>query len=108
MKIIKAQMDNVTISDFNPFSDNDNQQLVNGSRHWEYGTNSTYTNVTKAFKEKQASKNQWKILRNINPPSSTTDLHIPTDGFFCDSPSKFAFARHFVYAIKCPFILIYR
>lgn len=87
LKLLKAKTNNVSISDFNPFSDNDDKHFVNGSRHYDYGTNLTYTNTTKADKEKQPSK--WKILHNFNPPSSTTDLHIPTDGFFCDSPSKF-------------------
>lgn len=98
LKLIKATAKNKTANiDFNIFDDNDNRATLNGSRHehWDYGKNLTYTNVTKNNKQKQATKDQWKILREFNPPSSTTDIHIPTDGFFCDSPSNCSFQLAF-------------
>lgn len=91
MKMIKATVKNKTASiGFNIFSDIDHRTKLNSSdhEHWAYGKNLTYMNATKANKEKQSSKDQWKELRDINPPSSTTDHHIPTDGYFCDSPSN--------------------
>lgn len=92
--MIKAKAKNESLADFNPFNDIEYQpkippnDTVRQDEHWEYGKNMSYINITESNKEKEAAKDQWKILRNINPPSSTTDLHIPTDGFFCDSPSK--------------------
>lgn len=93
LKLIKAKTNNETLVDFNPFNDIAYQPKAASNSsghhdHWDYGKNMTYANVFAKNKDKEATKDQWKILRNINPPSSTTDFHIPTDGFFCDSPSK--------------------
>lgn len=58
-------------------------------QHWNYGKNLSYTNDDKYNEKLELKKNQWKLLREQNPPSATADLHIRTDGFFCEAPSKY-------------------
>lgn len=91
MKYIKQSAVNQTANNnFNFFDENDDHMHLNGTQreHWEYGTNSSYINNNQTEQMQQTKKDQWKMLRNFNPPSSTTDIHIPTDGFFCESPSN--------------------
>lgn len=100
MKYIKETVTNQTVANtFNFFDEKDDNLNLNGSRHehWDYGTNLSYVNNNETEQMQQTKKDQWTMLRNFNPPSSTTDIHIPTDGFFCESPSKF-----------CPFFVKFR
>lgn len=90
MKYIKQSATNQSAtSNFNFFDENDDHLHLNGTQHehWDYGTNQSYVNNNETEQMQQTKKDQWKMLRNFNPPSSTTDVHIPTDGFFCESPS---------------------
>lgn len=98
MKYIKQSVKNQTATkNFNFFDENDDHLHLNGTQHehWDYGTNLSYTNSNETEQMQQTKKDQWKMLRNFNPPSSTTDVHIPTDGFFCESPSKFTNSPYF-------------
>lgn len=56
--------------------------------HWDYGTNKSYDEET-VNRDKKIKSDKWGIFNNLNPPPITsTDFH-STDGYFCESPSKF-------------------
>lgn len=86
MKYIKATADNKT-NEFNFFDDKDHPGNKSRHEHWDYGTNMSYVSSNETEQIKSSNKKQWQLLRESNPPSSTTDIHIPTDGYFCESPS---------------------
>lgn len=72
--------------------DSVNGSGVNSSRpehHWNYGKNLSSINEEENNEKVELKKNQWKLLREQNPPSATTDMHIKSDGFFCDAPSQY-------------------
>lgn len=111
MKFIKenAAANKTTSADFNFFNENDDhghgrsqvdnntiareKNSTNGSgssnrhEHWDYGKNLSYVHTNDTDRKLKLKKEQWNLLRNFNPPSSTTDIHVPTDGYFCDSPN---------------------
>lgn len=57
-----------------------------------YGTNKSYDEET-VKKDKQKKNKVWTDLNKKEPPITSTDFH-STDGYFCDSPSKFSMACH--------------
>lgn len=65
-----------------------NSSIIRSEQHWNYGKNLSFTNEDEYNEKQEQKKNQWKLLREQNPPSATTDIHIKTDGFFCEAPSK--------------------
>lgn len=70
------------------FDDIENDTLIEGHKHYEYGTNKSY-DEEKENKVKEAKKKKWGGLMKIDPPPLTsTDFH-STDGYFCESPSKY-------------------
>lgn len=68
-----------------------NSSIIRSDQHWNYGKNLSFTNEDEYNEKQEQKKNQWKLLREQNPPSATTDIHIKTDGFFCEAPSKCPF-----------------
>lgn len=100
MKFIKANNDNKTATnEFNFFDDKEHSGNYSKHEHWDYGTNMTYVSSNETELMKASNKKQWQLLRDSNPPSSTTDIHTPTDGYFCESPSKsqsFDFLPYFI------------
>lgn len=65
-----------------------NDTSLEGHSHYEYGTNKSY-NEERENKIKEAKKKKWGGLMKIDPPPLTsTDFH-STDGYFCESPSKY-------------------
>lgn len=86
----RSMSDNSTVAG----AKNNTAGVDNRHEHWDYGRNLSYVHTNDTDRKLKMKKEQWNSLRNFNPPSSTTDIHIPTDGYFCDSPnSEYA---HFV------------
>jgi hypothetical protein len=72
------------------FDDIVNDTLIESHNHYEYGTNKSY-NEERENKIKEAKKKKWGGLMKVDPPPLTsTDFH-STDGYFCESPSKYFF-----------------
>lgn len=68
--------------------DTGNGTVIEGHSHWDYGTNKSY-DEERETKDKEAKKKKWRGFLDIDPPPLTsTDFH-STDGYFCESPSKF-------------------
>lgn len=62
--------------------------LEEHNHHWDYGTNKSYDEETDK-KNKEIKKKKWKEFSKLEPPPITsTDFH-SSDGYFCESPSKF-------------------
>lgn len=93
-KKIKILKDFVTNKSFNVdiaynSEDVSNDTTVEGHSHYDYGTNKTYDEESEK-KNKILKTEKWNNLKNVEPPPITsTDFH-STDGFFCESPSKFS------------------
>lgn len=68
--------------------DTGNNTTLEEHNHWDYGTNKSYDEETDR-KNKEMKKKKWKEFSNaVPPPITSTDFH-STDGYFCESPSKF-------------------
>lgn len=66
--------------------DDTNETQIN-STHWEYGTNKSYDEETDR-RNKESKKKKWKEFTKLEPPPITsTDFQ--SDGYFCESPSKY-------------------
>lgn len=59
-----------------------------GHTHYDYGKNVSYDPESNERKNK-LKKTKWENLAQLYPPPLTTDIHISSDGFFCESPSRF-------------------
>lgn len=57
-------------------------------RHWNYGKNLSFTNDEDYNKKLEMRNNEWRLLREQNPPGIDSDIHVKTSGFFCDAPSE--------------------
>lgn len=74
--------------DFDGSDESYNNVTVN-SRHWNYGKNLSFTDDEEYNKKLELRNNEWKLLREQNPPGIESEIHIKTNGFFCEAPSKF-------------------
>lgn len=89
--MIKDNLRNSTRLDADTEANENNSSIIRSEQHWNYGKNLSFTNEDEYNEKQEQKKNQWKLLREQNPPSATTDIHIKTDGFFCEAPSKCTF-----------------
>lgn len=64
----------------------DNETFNNRHKHWGYGKNLTYENDEDKISMNKKTKEQWKILSRLYPPTVTTVQ--TSDGLFCESPSN--------------------
>lgn len=69
-------------------SDESYNNVSNNVRHWNYGKNLSFTNDEEYNKKLELSTNEWRLLREQNPPGIESEIHTKTSGFFCDAPSK--------------------
>lgn len=70
-------------------SDESYNNATSDSRHWNYGKNLSFTDEEEYNKKLEQQNKEWKLLREKNPPGIESDIHIKTNGFFCEAPSKF-------------------
>lgn len=63
--------------------------VTGDSRHWNYGKNLSFTDDDEYNKKLEQRNNEWRLLREQNPPGIETEIHVKTSGFFCEAPSKF-------------------
>jgi protein dispatched 1 len=77
---------NYDLVNFGEYDDNETFSMRHD--HYDYGKNLSFVAEEVNNERIQLKKNQWKSLLNLYPPQMT-DIHIPTDGFFCESPSKY-------------------
>lgn len=72
--------------------DNETEEAHGGRPEvWEYGYNRTYYAEETAKKTMTGKRDNWNTLRKLRPPPEPIEMHIPSDGFFCESPSKSIF-----------------
>ncbi|XP_039441963.1 protein dispatched [Culex pipiens pallens] len=76
------------------FEEYDNDTFSLRHDNWEYGKNMTFYPDETGNKTVEKKRAKWDTLRNLKPPPDIVEMHIPADGFFCESPNK-EFA-HFV------------
>uniref|UniRef100_A0A1Q3F822 Putative patched transmembrane receptor n=1 Tax=Culex tarsalis TaxID=7177 RepID=A0A1Q3F822_CULTA len=76
------------------FEEYDNDTFSLRHDNWEYGKNMTFYPEETGNKTVEKKRAKWDTLRNLKPPPDVIEMHIPADGFFCESPNK-EFA-HFV------------
>lgn len=91
---LKAIRDQLTLNtsgrlDFDT-SDESYTNVTNNVRHWNYGKNLSFTN-DEEYNKRLEQRNEWKLLREQNPPGIESELHTKSNGFFCDAPSNFQF-----------------
>ncbi|XP_035783888.1 protein dispatched-like [Anopheles albimanus] len=69
--------------------DNETEEAHGGRPEvWEYGYNRTYYAEETAKKTMTGKRDNWNTLRKLRPPPEPIEMHIPSDGFFCESPNK--------------------
>lgn len=74
------------------FEEYDNETMPHrGGRQevWEYGRNQSYYTEEVGNKTMEKKRAKWDTLRRLKPPPEPIETHIPSDGFFCESPSKY-------------------
>lgn len=69
-------------------SDESYSNVTNDVRHWSYGKNLSFTDDDE-YNKKLEQRNEWRLLREQNPPGIESEIHVKTNGFFCEAPSKF-------------------
>ncbi|XP_041788243.1 protein dispatched [Anopheles merus] len=73
------------------FEEYDNETMPHrGGRQevWEYGRNQSYYTEEVGNKTMEKKRAKWDTLRRLKPPPEPIETHIPSDGFFCESPNK--------------------
>uniref|UniRef100_A0A182MN79 SSD domain-containing protein n=1 Tax=Anopheles culicifacies TaxID=139723 RepID=A0A182MN79_9DIPT len=73
------------------FEEYDNETMSHrGGRQevWEYGRNQSYYTEEVGNKTMEKKRAKWDTLRKLKPPPEPIETHIPSDGFFCESPNK--------------------
>ncbi|XP_049278174.1 protein dispatched [Anopheles funestus] len=69
--------------------DNETMPHRNGRQEvWEYGRNQSYYTEEVGNKTMEKKRAKWDTLRKLKPPPEPIETHIPSDGFFCESPNK--------------------
>lgn len=76
------------------FEEYDNETFISRHDNWEYGRNMSFYAEETSNKTMEKKRAKWDTLRKLKPPPDLMEMHIPADGFFCESPNK-EFA-HFV------------
>ncbi|XP_055523625.1 protein dispatched [Wyeomyia smithii] len=76
------------------YEEYDNDTFSSRHDNWEYGKNMSFYAEETGNKTMEKKRAKWDTLRNLKPPPDSIEIHIPADGFFCESPNK-EFA-HFV------------
>lgn len=71
------------------FEEYDNETFISRHDNWEYGRNMSFYTEETGNKTMEKKRAKWDTLRNLNPPPDPIEMHIPADGFFCESPSKY-------------------
>lgn len=91
----------------------DNETFNNRHKHWGYVKNLTYENDEEKISMNKKTKEQWKILSRMYPPTVTTVQ--TSDELFCESPSNFlnllpntVFLTNFFFQTKNIHILWFR
>ena len=59
-----------------------------GHEHWDYGKNMTY-DEEKENKRKKMKQDKWNVFIKVDPPPITSTDYQSSDGYFCESPSKY-------------------
>jgi protein dispatched 1 len=77
---------NYDLVNFEEYDDNETFSLRHD--HYDYGKNLSFVSEDANNKQILAKKKQWQMFLNQYPPQ-TINAHVPTDGFFCESPSKY-------------------
>uniref|UniRef100_A0A182Q1X4 SSD domain-containing protein n=1 Tax=Anopheles farauti TaxID=69004 RepID=A0A182Q1X4_9DIPT len=93
MRILKELYHNQTTSNGEviSFEEYDNETASHrGGRQelWEYGRNQSYYTEEVGNKTMEKKRAKWDTLRKLKPPPEPIETHIPSDGFFCESPNK--------------------
>jgi protein dispatched 1 len=67
-----------------------NETVLEEHSHWDYGTNKSYDEAT-VKKNNERKREKWLKLNKTYPPAimTSTDQGTSSDGYFCESPSKF-------------------
>ncbi|XP_058813759.1 protein dispatched [Topomyia yanbarensis] len=81
------------------FEEYDNETFSSRHDNWEYGKNMSFYTEESGNKTMEKKRAKWDSLRNLNPPPDQIDMHIPADGFFCESPNK-EFAHFVIQRVK--------
>ncbi|XP_058467660.1 protein dispatched [Malaya genurostris] len=81
------------------FEEYDNETFSSRHNNWEYGKNMSFYTEESGNKTMEKKRAKWDSLRNLKPPPDQTDVHIPSDGFFCESPNK-EFAHFVIQRVK--------
>lgn len=71
------------------FEEYDNETFSSRHDNWEYGRNMSFYAEETGNKTMEKKRAKWDTLRKLKPPPDLIEMHIPADGFFCESPSKF-------------------
>ncbi|KFB38757.1 AGAP004140-PA-like protein [Anopheles sinensis] len=100
IRILKELYDNRTVEavatnggEVISFEEYDNETAVQrggGGRQevWEYGRNQSFYTEEIGNKTMEKKRAKWDTLRKLRPPPEPIEIHIPSDGFFCESPNK--------------------
>uniref|UniRef100_A0A182NZ92 SSD domain-containing protein n=1 Tax=Anopheles dirus TaxID=7168 RepID=A0A182NZ92_9DIPT len=93
IRILKELYHNQTTSngEIISFEEYDNETTSHrGGRQevWEYGRNQSYYTEEVGNKTMEKKRAKWDTLRKLKPPPEPIETHIPSDGFFCESPNK--------------------
>ncbi|XP_058062470.1 protein dispatched [Anopheles bellator] len=98
MRLLKDMYHNQTVTTIGgsggeliSFEEYDNETVTSrGSRMevWEYGKNQTFYTDEIGNKTMEKKRAKWDTLRKLKPPPEPVEMHIPSDGFFCESPNK--------------------
>uniref|UniRef100_A0A182PPZ7 SSD domain-containing protein n=1 Tax=Anopheles epiroticus TaxID=199890 RepID=A0A182PPZ7_9DIPT len=96
IRIIKEELyDNQSVAngEIISFEEYDNETMGHGRGHgrqevWEYGRNQSYYTEEVGNKTMEKKRAKWDTLRRLKPPPEPIEMHIPSDGFFCESPNK--------------------
>ncbi|XP_035891595.1 protein dispatched [Anopheles stephensi] len=81
----------VTNGEIVSFEEYDNETMAHRSGRqevWEYGRNQSYYTEEIGNKTMEKKRAKWDTLRKLKPPPEPIETHIPSDGFFCESPNK--------------------
>lgn len=70
------------------FEEYDNETFISQHDNWEYGRNMSFYAEETSNKTMEKKRAKWDTLRKLKPPPDLMEMHIPADGFFCESPSK--------------------